>query len=242
MSLTNEQIIETGRQIYLTRDVISQQLQQATPKQKEFLYQVFEAEIASRAANRRLKLLRQSKVPTTKSFDGYVWDNIELPSDITRDHIMNLDFLDNHEDLVLFGEVGTGKTHLAIAITITACAQGIPAKFFTTAGLVDHLRTAKEKGTLAKEMKSIGRNQLLVIDEFGYVPIDDDGARLVFQAISDAYEQRSLIITTNLPFTQWGQVFGNKDMAAAAIDRIVHYGRLLKFTGTSYRVAHALMK
>ncbi|APT91802.1 ATPase AAA [Corynebacterium phocae] len=242
MKLTNEEIIENGRQILLTRSVLSQQLQHATPKQREFLQQVFLAEIASRQANRRTRLLRKAKIPTLKHFNGYSWDNIELPPDITRDHITDLTFLNNHEDLVLFGDVGTGKTHLATAAVTAACAQGIPAQFFTTAGLVDHLRNAKTNGTLTRELKQLGKNELLVIDEFGYVPIDDDGARLVFQAISDAYEQRSLIITTNLPFTQWGQVFGNNDMAAAAIDRIVHYGRLLKFTGPSYRVAHALMK
>ena len=119
---------------------------------------------------------------------------------------------------------------------------GIPARYFTTSSLVMALRRAKDAGRLDRELATLAKTQLLVIDELGYLPIDPDGARLLFQVISDAYEKRSLIITTNLPFTQWGQVFGNKDMAAAAIDRIVHYGRLLKFTGTSYRVAHALMK
>ncbi|WIM73500.1 ATP-binding protein [Corynebacterium suedekumii] len=87
----------------------------------------------------------------------------------------------------------------------------------------------------------MAKNRLLVIDEFGYLPIDTEGARLLFQVIADAYEKRSLILTTNLAFSKWGAVFGDDHMAAAVIDRIVHHGRLLHFTGESYRVKHALM-
>ena len=104
------------------------------------------------------------------------------------------------------------------------------------------LRRAKDAGRLDKELTNLARNQLIAIDELGYLPIDADGARLLFQVISDAYEQRSLIITTNLEFSRWGTVFGDNNMAAAIIDRLVHHGRLLQFRGDSYRVGHALMK
>ncbi|OKX95734.1 ATP-binding protein, partial [Corynebacterium glutamicum] len=118
---------------------------------------------------------------------------------------------------------------------------GIPARFFTTASLVAHLRRAKDADRLDKELISLGKNRLLVIDEFGYRPIDTEGARLLFQVIADAYERRSLILTTNLAFSKWGAEFGDDHMAAAVIDRIVHHGRLLHFSGESYRVKHALM-
>ncbi|MGH3632363.1 MAG: IS21-like element helper ATPase IstB, partial [Sciscionella sp.] len=150
-----------------------------------------------------------------------------------------LDFLDHAQDLILFGDVGTGKTHLATALAVTCCQRGIPARYFTTSSLVAQLRRAKDTGHLDKELTVLAKNQLLVIDELGYLPIDADGARLLFQVIADAYEQRSLIITTNLEFSSWGTVFGDDNMAAAIIDRLVHHGRLLQFRGDSYRVGHA---
>jgi len=105
-----------------------------------------------------------------------------------------------------------------------------------------HLRRAKDDHRLDKELTALARNQLLVLDEFGYLPIDAEGARLLFQVIADGYEQRSLIITTNLEFARWVTIFGDDTMAAAVIDRIVHHGRLLQFRGESYRVKNALMK
>lgn len=134
------------------------------------------------------------------------------------------------------------RTHLACALVAACCHKGIPARYYTASALVMALRRAKDAGRLDKELATLAKNQLIAIDELGYLPIDAEGARLLFQVISDAYEQRSLIITTNLEFSRWGTVFGDNNMAAAIIDRLVHHGRLLQFHGDSYRVGHALMK
>ncbi|MFR0981094.1 MAG: ATP-binding protein [Bifidobacterium catenulatum] len=146
------------------------------------------------------------------------------------------------EDLVLYGDVGCGKTHLAIAIGMLACQRMIPVRFFTASSLVMRLRKAKDDNRLDAELKSIGRAGLAVIDELGYLPIDIDGARLLFQAGADSYETRSVISASNLESGRWGDVFGDGDMAAAVIDRIVHHGRILRFHGESYRNRHSLMK
>ena len=146
------------------------------------------------------------------------------------------------EDLVLYGDVGCGKTHLAIAIGMLACQRMIPVRFFTASSLAMRLRKAKDDNRLDAELKSIGRAGLAVIDELGYLPIDIDGARLLFQAGADGYETRSVIFTSNLESGRWGDVFGDGDMAAAVIDRIVHHGRILRFHGESYRNRHSLMK
>ena len=143
------------------------------------------------------------------------------------------------EDLVLYGDVGCGKTHLAIAIGMLACQRMIPVRFFTASSLV---MQAKDDNRLDAELKSIGRAGLAVIDELGYLPIDIDGARLLFQAGADSYETRSVISASNLESGRWGDVFGDGDMAAAVIDRIVHHGRILRFHGESYRNRHSLMK
>lgn len=187
-------------------------------------------------------MLRAAKLPAVKTLDGYDFSAITFPSDYGREQLVDLDFLDHAQDLILFGDVGPGKTHLATALAVAACQRGIAAKFFTTAGLVMQLRRAKDEGRLDKELASIAKNQLLVVDEFGYLPIDDEGARLLFQVIADGYEKRSLVLTTNLEFKRWGMVFGDENMAAAVIDRLVHHGRLLQFRGQSYRVKNALMR
>lgn len=146
------------------------------------------------------------------------------------------------EDLVLYGDVGCGKTHLAIAIGMLACQRMIPVRFFTASSLAMRLRKAKDDNRLDAELKSIGRAGLAVIDELGYLPIDIDGARLLFQAGADGYETRSVISASNLESGRWGDVFGDGDMAAAVIDRIVHHGRILRFHGESYQNRHSLMK
>lgn len=130
----------------------------------------------------------------------------------------------------------------AIAVGSLACRRGIPVRFFTASGLIMRLRKAKTDNRPDQELKAIGRAELLIIDELGYLPIDIDGARLLFQVIADSYETRSIIFTSNLEFGRWGDVFGDGDMAAAVIDRIVHHGRNGRFHGESYRNTHSLMK
>lgn len=239
--ITAADIITAGKATSLTAAVLAEWADKGTPKQREYLHGLLIAEQQSRRTARTARLLRAAKLPMVKTLDGYDWTNIGFPDGYGRDQLRQLEFIDTGGDLVFYGDVGTGKTHLACALVAQACQAGIPARFFTTASLVAHLRRAKEADRLDKELASLARNKLLVIDEFGYLPIDTDGARLLFQVIADAYEKRSLILTTNLAFSKWGAVFGDDHMAAAVIDRIVHHGRLLHFTGESYRVKHALM-
>lgn len=165
-----------------------------------------------------------------------------VAADWGREQLESLEFVDRAEDLVLYGDVGCGKTHLDIAIGMLACQRMIPVRFFTASSLVMRLRKAKDDNRLDAKLKSIGRAGLVIIDELGYLPIDIDGARLLFQVIADSYETRSVIFTSNLESGRWGDVFGDGDMAAAVIDRIVHHGRILRFHGESYRNRHSLMK
>ncbi|KFI88179.1 IstB domain-containing protein ATP-binding protein, partial [Bifidobacterium pullorum subsp. saeculare DSM 6531 = LMG 14934] len=226
----------------LTRSVLRRAVENATPGQLGFLAALFTAENASRAESKRNRLLRQAGFPQSKELDGYDWSMAAFPADWGREQLASLEFIDRAEDLVLYGDVGCGKTHLAIAIGTLACRRGIPVRFFTASGLIMRLRKAKTENRLDQELKTIGKADLLVIDELGYLPIDIDGARLLFQIIADSYERRSIIFTSNLEFGRWGDVFGDGDMAAAVIDRIVHHGRIIRFHGESYRNTHSLMK
>lgn len=122
-----------------------------------------------------------------------------------------------------------------------AVGKGMDVRFLPTAGLVLQLGKAKRDGNLDNLLKDISKADLLILDEFGYVPFDIDGARLLYQVIASSYERRSIIFTTNIEFSKWGTVFADDKLAAAIIDRIVHHGQLIEFTGPSHRIGEALM-
>ena len=219
----SERILKMSRSLTLTRSVLAGTLAEATPNQLDFIERWFTAELDSRERSKRLRLLKQAGFPADKTLDGYDWTNLKMPADWGRAQLENLDFVAGCEDLVLYGPVGTGKSHLAIAIGRLACERGVPVRFFTATGLLMRLRRAQQENRLDRELASIGKARLLIIDEF------------------DSYETRSIIYTTNIEFSGWGRVLGDKNMAAALIDRTVHHGRLIRFEGRSYRSEHALM-
>ena len=239
---TVSEVMTLSHSLPLTRRVLKESIQDATPGQLGLLASLFRAENESREHSRRLRLLKHAAFPQAKELDGYDWSTTRFPDDWGRNNLLTLEFIEHAEDLVLYGDVGTGKTHLAIAIGRQACHQGIPVGFFTAASLIMSLRKAKQDNRLDRELAAIARNRLLIIDELGYLPIDIDGARLLFQVIADSYERRSIIFTSNLEFSRWGDVFGDGDMAAAVIDRVIHHGRIIRFTGESWRSTHSLMK
>ena len=224
-------VVEAGRSCSLTTAVLEEWSRLGTPKQVEYLAGYLEAERSSREASKRATLLRRCALPAPKTFDGYDWSAVSWPEGMGRESL-----------LALMGDVGTGKTHMASALCALACERRLEARFFTASSLVMRLRRARDDGRLDREAALIGKARLLVIDELGFLPLDADGARLLFQVFADAYERQSVVITTNLEFSRWGSVFGDDQMAAAVIDRIVHHGRLVQFRGESYRVRHALMQ
>jgi len=215
---------------------------EATPKQEEFLHRVLAEEMENRERSRRSRLMNRAGFPVYKTLEGYDRQGVKLPTSLKWSDLTDAVFIQAKRNLVLYGPVGTGKTHLAIAMGIRACEMGMAVKFYTVAELVMRLAEAKRSGTLERLMKEIQRTELLILDEWGYVPVDREGSQLLFRVIADSYESRSLIITTNLEFSKWGSVFTDDQMAAAMIDRLAHHGHLLVFEGESYRMKHALMK
>ena len=151
-------------------------------------------------------------------------------------------FLEGHEGLVPVGDVGTGKTHMAEALCALACERALPARSFAAPSPVMRLRHARDDGRPDRGLAQIGGAELLAIGELGFLPPDADGARLLSQVVSGACETQSVVLATSLEFSRWGSVFGDGQMAAAVIDRVVHHGRLPQFRGESHRVRHALMK
>lgn len=216
--------------------------EEANAMNEKFLLRVLEAEIANREETRRARLLREASFPVYKTLDSYEEGACTLPPLVGRKEIESCAFVTEKKNLVLYGPVGTGKTHLAIALGVRSCELGFRVKFFTAAQLVVLLSEALASGTLEKLMHSILKAELLIIDEWGYVPVSREGAQLLFRIISDCYEQRSLILTTNLEFSKWGSIMTDDQMAAAMIDRLAHHGYIVLFEGESYRMKHALMR
>lgn len=236
------QILSSSRQLMLSTQIVETCLQCGTQRQLEFVRDLFCQELRQRADNRISRLIKKAAFPSYKTFDSYDPADIRFPEGLTLDMIRDCVFVSDRINLVLFGPVGTGKTHMAIAAGISACRSGKSVRFYTVAALVRLLSEASRSGKLDKLLKDLSRLDLLILDEWGYVPIDREGAQLLFQVIADSYETKSLIITTNLEFSRWGSVLADDQMAAAIIDRLAHHGHLLLFQGTSCRMNHALMR
>lgn len=234
-------IAQHCRKLVLTQTAVHL-CEDATPRQEEFLLAVLEAELAQRDVNRRARLVARAGFPAYKTLTGFERQGVQLPSTLTWADLESGQFIPDRRNLVLYGPVGTGKTHLGVALGYAACERGLTVRFFTVTDLVMRLGEAKRTGTVERVLRDLHRADLVVLDEWGYVPVDHEGAQLLFRVIADSYEMRSLIITTNLEFSKWGSVFGDEQMTAAIIDRLAHHGHLIVFEGESYRMKHALMK
>lgn len=230
-----------ARQMYFSNEAIDGLLSTAGAAEARCVSDFISSELAIRARNRRERLYRKASFPQPKSFEGYDFSRVRFPDGYGRDELASLSFVDRAEDFVFLGPTGRGKTHLATAVGAACVDAGREVRFFTCARLVLLLVRASAEGRLERLMSDIARCDLLILDEFGYVPIDIQGARLLFQVMSDCYERRSMIVTTNIEFSKWGVVLGDDKLASALIDRVVHHGRLVEFGGASRRMEDALM-
>jgi len=180
------------RQVSFSQTAVTLCETEATVKQEQFLHHVFKSEICNREESRKARFLKEASFPVYKTFDKYDFKSLKLPGSLTQHHLKTASFVREKKNIVMYGQVGTGKSHLAVACGVNACQQDIPVKFFTVAELVVRLSTAMQNGTLEKLLKSILKAELIILDEWGYVPLDRQGAQLLFRIISDSYERRSI--------------------------------------------------
>ena len=208
---------------------------------EQYVRALLELELRERDANRINRMVKTAGFQVIKTLDDFVWNpNIELPAGLTREYMEGLEFLKPRENLIFLGSVGTGKTHLATAIALTACQAGRRVRFFTAASLANLLLERNNKGTLNSFLENLKKVELIVVDEIGFVPLHKESAELLFQVISDCYERRSLIITSNLEFSQWNTVFGDNRLTAALVDRLIHHSHIVIFSGESYRLTQSM--
>lgn len=206
----------------------------------EFLRALLEAEVTQRRENQARRLLAQARFPLHKGLDSF---RFEAMASLDRQKVLNLargEFVDQRRNTILIGNSGTGKTHLAMGIGRELCRRGYKVRFYTAAGLVNELLAAHERHELPKLEKRWLKHDIVICDELGYLPFSKTGSELLFHFFSARYERGSFLVTTNLEFGRWTEVFGDAHMTAALIDRLTHRAHILVMNGDSYRFRETL--
>ena len=240
--MLKDEIIACCKALKLGQSLVENYDKVEAESHEEYLLQILKLEVERRRANRKERRLKNAGFYAMKTFCGYSFDEVKLPYGLTPQDLKDCRFVEEKKNLIFYGNVGTGKTHLATAIGVEGCKKGLNVKFFRTAALVNRLAEAKRGGEVSRISKGLSKLDLLICDEWGYVPLDREGAQLLFQVISDCYERISVIITTNLEFSRWGSIFCDEQMTVAIIDRLIHHSYLLIFDGQSYRMKQSLMR
>lgn len=219
---------------------VAQQAAQANWSFETYLAHLIDQEFQRRTQNRRQRRIKEAKFPLLKELADF---DYEAVPQLNRQRVLALAegvYLKQAEPVILVGNPGLGKTHIAIGLALIACRQGHRVRFYTVTQLVNDLALAQQEHHLPKFLDKLGRYKLLVLDEFGYVPFSPTGAQLLFQCCSHLSERTALIITTNLPFGEWVSVLGDERLTNGLLDRLTFRSHIIEFVGHSYRLRQQL--
>ena len=205
----------------------------------EYLLRLAKLELIDRHQRMVERRIRAARFPAVKGLDTFdfpaiPWVNKALVMELAR-----CEYVQHSENVIAVGNSGTGKTHVDLGLGLAACQRGMSVGFTTAAGLVHELMEARDKRRLLNLQRQLSRLNLLIIDELGFVPLSRTGAELLFEVFSQRYERGSVLVTTNLPFDEWTEVFGSERLTGALLDRLTHHVHILEMNGESYRLKHS---
>lgn len=237
-----EEIASCVKQLRLSQNMVDMSINMGSEQEQQYFLDVLKGEVQYRKEIRIQKSIKNAGFYCMKSFEDFRSDEVNMPSNLSIEQLRAGTFIEEKKNLVFYGKPGSGKTHLAQAIGLEACKKGMNVKFYRTAALVNRLSEAKKAKELSSLMKQIQKADLIILDEWGYVPLDRDGSRLLFEIISECYEQKSIIVTTNIEFSKWATILYDEQMTNALLDRLLHHCYLLIFTGDSDRIKNSLIR
>jgi len=200
-----------------------------------YLLALAEQEVAERESRRRQRRLKEAKIPVVKDLTSFDFSQVPNLNQQKIRQLLTGDYIDAAEPVILIGNPGLGKTHVATALAVEATRQMRRVRFYNAAALVNELLQAQDEGRVAPFINKLLNHQLVVLDELGFIPFSSTGAQLMFQLCSALYERVALIVTSNLKFADWTQVFGDERLTVALLDRLTHKAHILEFIGESYR-------
>ena len=216
---------------------LAQQAAQQNGSHVDYLCRLIDGQYQQRLQHTIQLRVKAARFPVLKTLEQFRWDWPKKINRLQVQHLFRLEFLAQKGNVLFLGTVGTGKTHLATALGYAACLEGHSVLFANAIDVVNHLSAAHKRSDLKNELKKYLRPEILICDEIGYLPIDQHGADLLFQVISQRYERGSIVLTTNKPFKQWATIFNNDStIASAVLDRLLHHSETILIEGTSFRM------
>jgi|TARA_R100001244_G_scaffold53994_1_gene46768 DNA replication protein DnaC len=205
----------------------------------QFLARLVELEMIDRERRMIERRIKAAKFPAVKSLDSFDFKAIPALNKMQVLELARCEWIDRRENVIALGPSGTGKTHVALGLGLSACQKGLSVGFVTAAALVHELMEARDERRLLRLQKQMVGYKLLIIDELGFVPLSKTGAELLFELISQRYERGSTLITSNLPFDEWTETFGSERLTGALLDRLTHHVNILEMNGESYRLGQS---
>ena len=201
-----------------------------------YLVRLTELELIDRERRMVERRIRQARFPAVKSLDSFDFKAIASLNKMLVLELARCEYVERRENIIALGNSGTGKTHIALGLGLAACQKGLSVGFLTAAALVHELMEARDEKRLLRLQKQLAKYHLLIIDELGFVPLSKTGAELLFEVFSQRYERGSILVTSNLPFDEWTEIFGSERLTGALLDRLTHHVHILEMNGESYRL------